>query len=189
MRRAAAALTIVLAAAACGKPPKTTVDVDTMREASFVNDIKEEPKPGARGAAKDEAPADDTPVPAAAPGTTATTPADKGGLPDPEIISKKIDKDEGKDKPGKPAKKPSGREKITAAECSKMFDHFFDLLLESDERFKDLGPDGRNLVRQISAQDQRFQSLQKDCESDVSRTKYSCAMAAKSQGAWQTCVK
>ena len=70
-----------------------------------------------------------------------------------------------------------------------MFDHFFDLLLESDERFKDLGPDGRTLVRQISAQDQRFQSLQKDCESDVSRTKYSCAMAAKTQGAWQTCVK
>jgi hypothetical protein len=184
MRRAAAMFAILLSAVCCSKPPKTTVDVDTMREASFVNDIKEEPKPAAT-----DPPADDSPVPAAT-GPVAATPTDKGGLPEPEIISKKIDKDDAKDKgAGKPAKKPVGREKITAAECARMFDHFFDLLLESDARFKDLGPDARGMVRQISAQDERLQSLQKDCETDVSRTKHTCAMAAKTPAAWQTCVK
>ena len=175
------------AGAACSKPPKTTVDVDTMREASFVKDIKDDdgPRPPPAKARKEEPPEDDTPVPAA-------PPAGKGGsLPEPEITSRKIDRsDAGKEKGAmKPAGKPSGREKITAAECSRMFDHFFDLVLESDDRFKDLGPDARAMVRQISAQDQRFQSMQKDCETDVSRTKFNCALAAKSQAAWQTCVK
>ncbi len=188
MRRAAATLVTLLCAVCCGKPPKTTVDVDTMREASFVNDIKDEPKLARGGAAKDAAP-EEAPVPPAT-GLAPSTPTDKGGLPEPEITSRKLERDDGKDKgAAKPAKKPVGREKLTAAECSRMFEHFFDLLLETDERFKDLGPDGRGMVRQISSQDQRFQSLQRDCETDVSRTKFTCAMAAKTQASWQTCVK
>ncbi len=183
--RAAVPVATIFLALACSKPPRTRVDVDTMREASFVNDIKEEPKPTPGAAKADAPPADEAPVPAAT-GPAPAASKGSGNLPEPEIFSRKIDRDEGKDKPGK---KPTGKEKITAAECSRMFDHFFDVLLESDERFKDLGPDAKTMVRQISAQDQRFQSLQKDCETDVSRSKFNCAMASKTQGAWQTCVK
>ncbi len=180
------AVALALALVACSKPPKTTVDVDTMREASFVNDVKEEP-PSRKREDPSEA---EAPVPAAG---SAAPPATKDGLPEPEILSRKLDrgdaKDKDKDQDRKPVKKPAGREKISAAECARMFDRFFDLVLESDDRFKDLGADGKNMVRQISAQDQRFQGMQKDCETDVSRTKWNCAMGARTQAAWQACVK
>ena len=188
MRRVTLTLAVVLVA--CGKPPKTSVDVDTMREASFVKDIQDEPPRGATKPAKPPEPVeDDTPVPAAGPETSAAPPA-KGALPEPEITSRKIDRQLEKDKDaGKPPKKPAGHEKITKAECTRMFDHFFDLILESDERFKDLGADGKSMARQISRQDPQFLALQKDCESDVSRTKFNCAIGARTSAAWQSCVK
>lgn len=182
MRPGPVLLALAALGLACSKPPKTTVDVDTMREASFVKDIKDDPAPGSAKAADKT---DDAPVPAAtgpAPAQAASTP----NLPPTEILSQRVEKD--KDPPAS-GKKPTGSEKITKAECTRLFDRFFDLVLEGDERFRDLGADGKGMVRQIAAQDQRFQSLQKDCESDVSRTKYNCGMAAKSSGAWQTCLK
>jgi hypothetical protein len=70
-----------------------------------------------------------------------------------------------------------------------MLDRFFELTITSDPRFRDLGPDGSEAVRQIAAKDPGFARIQKDCESDVSRAKFTCAMAAKSSAAWQSCLK
>jgi hypothetical protein len=120
---------------------------------------------------------DGPPVPAASASTPTPAPTDAAAstkLPAPEISS---------------SKKPTGKDKVTKAECAKMFDRFFDLVLESDERFKDIGDEGKAMVRQMASQDQRFVQMQKDCESDVSRAKYGCAMAAKSSSAWQACFK
>ncbi len=169
-----ASLAVVLLA--CGKPPKTTADVDTMREASFVKDIKDEPRPPPEPPRKTE---DRAPAP------TASGPSpvlvEKSNVMEPEVETPPIEKG--------PTKKPTGRERITKTECTRVFDRFFALVLESDPRFKDVGPEGRSMVRQMAAQDSQLLALQKDCETDVSRSKYNCAMAAKTSFGWQTCLK
>jgi hypothetical protein len=173
------ALIFVLFLGACAKsPPKTQADVDTMREASFVKDINDDKDAGAKtGPTVIREDDDDTPVPAANNATAQPAPADTAAstkLPDPDIST---------------SKKPSAKERVTKAECAKMFDRFFELVLQSDERFKDIGAEGKAMVRQMASQDQRFVQMQKDCESDVSRSKFNCAMAAKSSNAWQACFK
>jgi hypothetical protein len=172
-------------AAACSKPPRTSVDVDTMKEASFVQDTDDGGSKARPVVIKDDA--DDEPVPAVpanqGPAAPATGADSTKGLPEPEIMSQKLDK------PDRPGKKPTGAEKISAADCGKMFDHYFDLLLTTDSRFADVGPEGKAMVRQIASGDARFAQMQKDCVSDVSRARFTCAMAAKTTGAWETCLK
>jgi hypothetical protein len=175
MRRAL--ILVVAVVCACTKShPKTQADVDTMREASFVQDIKDD-KGDAGKLQVIREDDDEAPVPAASGAALAPAPTDSIAstkLPAPEISS---------------AKKPTGKDKVTKAECARMFDRFFELVLQSDERFKDIGDEGKAMVRQMASQDQRFVQMQKDCESDVSRAKYACAMAAKSSSAWQACFK
>ena len=89
-------------------------------------------------------------------------------------------------KSGKPGKKS---EKITAEDCTRMIDHYLEVVVTSDSRFADLGPEAGNMVRQVAAQDPTYQKAQKDCVTDVTRPKYDCAMAARTPTRWQACVK
>jgi hypothetical protein len=162
-------LAAVVFVLACSKPPKTSVDVDTMREAAFVDAPPEDAgvkRPTVVIASADE-------------GTPAMNGID--GTPSPSASSRA--------EPTPPKNRPKGREKISRAECSRMFEHLFDVTLKSDPRFADLGDEGKAAVRQIVGGDPRLASFQKDCEFEVSRAKYTCAMAAKTASAWQDCVK
>jgi len=186
LERGLVALAIGIAFA-CGKPPKTTVDVDTMKEASFVKDLDDggAPPPSKTPLFVKQDDPDDAPIPAAQPGTPGPA-SPPGKLPEPEVISQpkpptKVDIAAGK--------KPGGSDRISAPECQRMIDHFFDLVLASDPRFADIGPEGKVMVRQIASQDQRFAQIARDCEAQVPRRKYDCAIASKSSAAWQNCLK
>ena len=95
----------------------------------------------------------------------------------------------GNGKPGKPGKPLPKGERISPEDCTRMIDHYLELIVTSDPQFAELGADAKGMVRQIASQDPTYQKAQTECTTDVTRRKLTCAMAARTPAAWQACVK
>lgn len=74
---------------------------------------------------------------------------------------------------------------VSKAECSQLFDKYIELAMSADGQLEGLPSE---IIAQAKAQAR--QQKGDPCEREkVSRTKYNCAMAATSTGAWQACMK
>jgi hypothetical protein len=83
--------------------------------------------------------------------------------------------------------------KILPQECTQMLDHYIDMVALADPAAQNLPPDQAAAVREtkksLKKAEARYAHVQTQCESDVTRTEYECAMAAKNPDEWEACIE
>lgn len=79
---------------------------------------------------------------------------------------------------------PKSGPKATKQECGKALDKYLELAIGNDARLQGLPPDV------IAEAKRQVRSQQSDpCTGDVTRSQYTCAMAAKTTAQWEACMK
>ena len=80
----------------------------------------------------------------------------------------------------------------TLAECSALYDRFLDLKLADDPRAKTMGDAERAAARKALepavASDSDVQQVTKQCETEVTRQEYDCAIRASTAREWNDCI-
>ncbi len=80
----------------------------------------------------------------------------------------------------------------TLAECSALYDRFLDLKLADDPRSKAMTDAERAAARKALepavASDSDVQQVTKQCETEVTRQEYACAIAARTAREWNDCI-
>jgi hypothetical protein len=83
--------------------------------------------------------------------------------------------------------------KIQPHECEQMLDRYIDMIALADPAAANLPPDqaaaAREMKRTLKKAEARYTHAQAQCESDVSRKEYECAMAAKNPDEWEACIE
>jgi hypothetical protein len=83
--------------------------------------------------------------------------------------------------------------KILPQECDQMLDHYIDMIAQADPAAQNLPPDRaaavRQLKRSLKKAEARYTHAQRQCEAEVSRKEYECAMAAKTPDDWEACIE
>jgi len=74
-----------------------------------------------------------------------------------------------------------------------MLDHYIDMIALADPAAQNLPPDQAAAVRQMKKDrkkaEARYAHVQTQCESDVTRKEYDCAMASKNPDEWEACIE
>jgi hypothetical protein len=85
------------------------------------------------------------------------------------------------------------RGKVTPDECTKMLDHYLDMTIAGDPQLASLpAPQAavvRDMKRELKKGEKSYRQVQEQCEAEVSRHEYSCAMAAGSPNDWEACIE
>jgi hypothetical protein len=83
--------------------------------------------------------------------------------------------------------------KILPQECTQMLDHYIDMVALADPAAQNLPPAQAAMVREtkkaLKKAEARYAHVQSQCEADVSRKEYECAMAAKNPDEWEACIE
>lgn len=82
--------------------------------------------------------------------------------------------------------------KATRAECTQMIDRYVDMLVAADPALADLPPDearaAREMKKALRKSEPAYRRVQDQCESEISKSEYRCAMKAPSPETWQACI-
>jgi hypothetical protein len=82
--------------------------------------------------------------------------------------------------------------KVTRAECSEMLDRYLDLTIAGDPAFTDLTPDqaraAREMKKALRKSEPSYARVEGQCESEISKREYRCAMKANTPETWQACI-
>jgi hypothetical protein len=82
--------------------------------------------------------------------------------------------------------------KISRAECTEMLDRYIDMTVAGEPGLADLPPgEARTARDEKKAQrkgDTRYLHVQAQCEAEITRREYRCAMKAPSPETWQACI-
>jgi hypothetical protein len=80
----------------------------------------------------------------------------------------------------------------TLDECQALYDRYLDLKVAEDPRSKSMTPEERAAARKALepavASDSDVQQVTKQCETEVSREEYECAIRATTSRAWNDCI-
>ena len=81
---------------------------------------------------------------------------------------------------------------VTRVECTEMLDRYIDMTISADPSVSDL-PSGdargaRDMQKALRRGDPRYVRVQDQCESQISRREYRCAMKAPTPETWQACI-
>lgn len=84
------------------------------------------------------------------------------------------------------------RAAATPTECDALYERFLDLKLASDPRAKSMTDEeraaARNALRQAVGADSDVQQVTRQCETEVTREEYECAIKATTPVAWNECI-
>ncbi|HWL89573.1 MAG TPA: hypothetical protein VNO21_27405 [Polyangiaceae bacterium] len=73
-----------------------------------------------------------------------------------------------------------------------MLDRYIDMSMEADPELAHLAPAQRDVAREmkraIRRTDRAFARVQDQCEAEVRRHEYNCAMRAKTANDWEACL-
>lgn len=82
---------------------------------------------------------------------------------------------------------------VTAAECSTLLDHFFDLKIKEStdaQKLTDVQREAfRAGVKQAAASDPDVKQVTEQCQSEVTRTEFECGMRATTSEQWNDCIQ
>jgi hypothetical protein len=83
--------------------------------------------------------------------------------------------------------------KASPAECTSMLDRYVDMTLAADPLTRDLPPAqaaaAREMKRAVKKAEPAYARAEKQCQTEVSRGEYDCAMAAKNPDEWEACIE
>lgn len=82
--------------------------------------------------------------------------------------------------------------KVTRAECTEMLDRYIDMTVAGEPGLADL-PEAearaaRDIKKALRKGDTRYTRVQEQCEAEITRREYRCAMKAPSPETWQACI-
>jgi hypothetical protein len=84
------------------------------------------------------------------------------------------------------------RATASQAECNALYERFLDLKLADDPRLKSMTVDERATARKALvpsvASDSDVQQVTRQCETEVTREEYDCAIKATTSVAWNECI-
>src|SRR5688572_15224691 len=82
--------------------------------------------------------------------------------------------------------------KVTRRECTEMLDKYLDMTIAGDPTLADLGPDEARAAREMKKAPRKsepsYARVEGQCESEISRREYRCAMKATTPETWQACI-
>src|SRR3954470_9222270 len=82
--------------------------------------------------------------------------------------------------------------KITRAECTDMLDRYIDMTVEGEPGFTELPPAearaAREMKKALRKGEPSYKRVQEQCEVEISRREYRCAMKAPTPETWQACI-
>jgi hypothetical protein len=88
---------------------------------------------------------------------------------------------------------PACHKRIQPEECAAMLDRYVDMVVAGDPVLKNLPPGQALAVREMKKAAKKaeanYMHVQTQCESEVTRNEYDCAMAAKNPDEWEACIE
>lgn len=82
--------------------------------------------------------------------------------------------------------------KVTRAECTQMLDHYVDMLIAEDPELAKLPraqqEPARDVKKAIKKADKSYRQVEAQCETEIVRHEFDCAIGAKSPGEWEACI-
>jgi len=74
-----------------------------------------------------------------------------------------------------------------------MLDRYVDMTLAADPQMKDLPPAqaaaAREMKKAVKKAEPVYAKVERQCEAEVTRREYSCAMDAKNPDEWEACIE
>ena len=85
------------------------------------------------------------------------------------------------------------QKKIQPPECVAMLDRYIDMVVAADPSTKNLPPAQASAVREmkkaVKKAEASYRRVETQCETEVTRREYDCAMAAKNADEWEACIE
>lgn len=82
--------------------------------------------------------------------------------------------------------------KVSRAECAEMLDKYVDMTLASEPGLADLSPAeahaARDMKKALRRGEPGYKRVHDQCEAEISRREYRCAMKAPTPETWQACI-
>lgn len=82
--------------------------------------------------------------------------------------------------------------KATREECGEMLDKYLDMTMAQEPGLADLEPDEARAAREMKKALRRgepsYKRVHDQCESEISKSEYRCAMKAPNPESWQACI-
>ena len=82
--------------------------------------------------------------------------------------------------------------KVTRAECTDMLDRYVDMTVAGEPGFTDQPPAearaAREMKKALRKGEASYKRVQEQCEAEISRREYRCAMKAPTPETWQACI-
>jgi hypothetical protein len=84
------------------------------------------------------------------------------------------------------------RGKATATECAAMLERYVDLTIAADPELRKYGQAQAQAIREVKKavkkSEPSYRKVQDQCEREVRRNEYDCAMSAKTPNDWEACI-
>ncbi|MBX3228065.1 MAG: hypothetical protein KIT84_27430 [Labilithrix sp.] len=82
--------------------------------------------------------------------------------------------------------------KATKEQCSEMLDKYLDMTIESDPSLADLPPAearaAREMKKALHKSQPKYATVANQCEAEITKSEYRCAMKAPNPETWQACI-
>lgn len=83
--------------------------------------------------------------------------------------------------------------KLKPEECTEMLDRYVDMTIQGDPQLASLPVAQAAVVREMKKEvkkgEKSYRQVQEQCEAEVSRREYDCAMSAKTPNDWEACIE
>jgi len=83
--------------------------------------------------------------------------------------------------------------KVTKDDCTKMLDRYLDMVIAADPATRNLPPAQaaavRDMKRAVKKAERSYAQVEAQCETEVSRSEYDCAMKASIPDEWEACIE
>ena len=87
----------------------------------------------------------------------------------------------------------SCRGKLKPQECTEMLDRYVDMTISGDPQLASLPVAQAAVVREMKKEmkkgEKSYRQVQEQCEAEVSRHEYDCAMSANTPNDWEACIE
>jgi len=82
--------------------------------------------------------------------------------------------------------------KATRAQCTEMLDRYVDMTVAAEPSLSDLSPTearaAREMKKALRKGEASYARVEAQCEREISRSEYRCAMKAPTPETWQACI-
>jgi len=81
--------------------------------------------------------------------------------------------------------------RATRAECTDMLDRYVDMTVAGEPELAEMPPEARaarEVKKALRKGEASYKRVQEQCEAEISRREYRCAMKAPTPETWQACI-